>query len=120
MIDPAMMPATIASMNATAALMTRYSPDRNGMAARSSRCSRAPCVSMRPKMPAMRTVRAESSPRSGDSLTTSTGTAAVPMVSSRIWASVRLPGADPHDDGHDDQGQPTAHEDGRDERPRCD
>ena len=87
-IDPEMMPATIASMNAAAALMTRYSPDRRGMSARSSRCSRAPCVSMRPKMPAMRTVRAESSPRSGDSLTTSTGTAAVPMVSSRISARV--------------------------------
>ena len=48
-----------------------------------------PDVSIRPKIPAILTVSAESSPCSGDSLTTSTGTCAVPMVSSRIWASVR-------------------------------
>ena len=73
---------------------------------------------MRPKMPAMRTVSAESSPCSGDSLTTSTGTWAVPMVSSRICGQRALAGSDPHDDRDHGHGQPGADEDGGDERPR--
>ncbi len=89
MMLPIRKPAITASSSAAPALITRYSPERNGIEARSRRCSSAPEVSIRPKMPAKRTVSAESSPRSGDSLTTSTGTSAVPMVSSRICASVR-------------------------------
>ena len=87
--EPTMTPAMAASKKAIAPLMTMYSPERSGMAARSSRRSNAPVVSMRPKIPEMRTVSAESSPCSGDSLTTSTGTFAVPIVSSRISARVR-------------------------------
>src|SRR6185437_4455810 len=62
---------------------------RKGMSARSRRRSRAPDVSIRPKIPEILTVKVESSPCSGDSVTTSTGTSDVPMVSSRICASVR-------------------------------
>ena len=87
--DRIMTPMTTANPTAMAELITRYSPARSGMAARSSRRSRAPWVSIRPKIPEILTVSAESSPCSGDSDTTSTGTCAVPMVSSRIWASVR-------------------------------
>ena len=82
-------PTATANRTAMAALMTMYSPERSGMSARSRRRSSAPDVSMRPKIPAIRTVTAESSPCSGDSDTTSTGTLAVPMVSSRMSARVR-------------------------------
>ncbi len=67
-------------------------------------------MSMRPKIPAMRTVTADSSPRSGVSLTASTGTLAVPIVSSRIWAMVRCFVPYPHDDGDCRDGQASAHE----------
>ena len=87
------------------------------MAARSSRCSRAPEVSMRPKMPAMRTVSADSSPCSGDSLTTSTGTVRRAHGVVEDLCQRALLRAHPHDRGHDGQRQPRADEDGGHERP---
>ena len=110
-------PTTTASINAIAALMTMYSPDRNGMAARSRRRSRAPLVSMRPKMPG----DADRERRQltvlgglGHHLDGHLGRAHGVVEDLGQRALLR---AHPHDGGHDGQGQPGPDEDGRHERP---